>query len=146
MKRDFRDWLLGFSTSFGITFLGMMVVLGTVCFVSYSKAHKEAAAETEAAGFQPKQGPDTYLPTPEDRLTLLVAGIPEAGAEPETYLLLGFLPDRGKIALCVLPPTTYLEYGARGPPWGGCGSRGVWGMPRRDWEITWAFPSTARLP
>ena len=26
---------MGFSTSFGITFLVMMVVLGTVCFLSY---------------------------------------------------------------------------------------------------------------
>ncbi len=131
MKRETSDWLMGFSTSFGITFLAMMVVLGTVCFVSYSKAHKEAAAETEAAGFQPKQGPDTYLPTPEDRLTLLVAGIPEAGAEPETYLLLGFLPDRGKIALCVLPPTTYLEYGGQGTTLGRLWQQGGVGYAKK---------------
>ena len=112
MKRDFRDWLLGFSTSFGVTFLGMMVVLGTVCFVSYSRAQNREQERMEAAALH--REPDTYLPGAEDRLTLLVAGRDGEGEEPDTYLLLGFFPDRGKIALCVLPASTYLEYGGQG--------------------------------
>ena len=38
MKRETNDWLMGFSTSFGITFFAMMLVLGAVCFISYSRA------------------------------------------------------------------------------------------------------------
>ena len=68
MKRDFRDWLLGFSTSFGITFLGMMVVLGTVCFVSYSRAQNREQERMEAAALH--REPDTYLPGAEDRLKI----------------------------------------------------------------------------
>lgn len=110
MKRETSDWVMGFSTSFGITFLGMMLVLGAVCFLSYSRMQdKEVAQEAQETA-----APDTYLPGAEDRLVLLAAGCEEAGTEPATYLLLGFLPDQGKIALCVLPPSAYLEYGGQG--------------------------------
>jgi anionic cell wall polymer biosynthesis LytR-Cps2A-Psr (LCP) family protein len=96
---------MGFSTSFGITFLVMMVVLGTVCFLSYFRLSRPEEEEIR---------PDAYLPGPEDRLVMLVAAGEEASMEPDTYLLLGFLPDKGRIALCVLPPSTYLEYGGQG--------------------------------
>ena len=110
MKRETNDWLMGFSTSFGITFFAMMLVLGAVCFISYSRAQ----ARNEPQKTQETAAPNTYLPSTEERLTLLVAGCEKAGMEPETYLLLGFLPDQGKIALCVLPSHTYLEYGGQG--------------------------------
>ena len=110
MKRETSRWLMGFSISFGVTFLAMIVVLGGVCLVSYTRAGAAVTGEEKPAGFLP----DTYLPTVEDRLILLAAGTAEEGQPPDSYLLLGFLPDKGKIALCVLPPSTYLEYGGQG--------------------------------
>lgn len=110
MKRETGQWLMGFSISFGVTFLAMIVVLGGVCLVSYTRAGAAVTEEQKPTAYQP----DTYLPTVEDRLVLLVSGTAEEGQPPDSYLLLGFLPDKGKIALCVLPPSTYLEYGGQG--------------------------------
>lgn len=110
MKRETGQWLMGFSISFGVTFLAMIVVLGGVCLVSYTRAGAAVTEEEKPTAYQP----DTYLPTVEDRLVLLVSGTAEEGQPPDSYLLLGFLPDKGKIALCVLPPSTYLEYGGQG--------------------------------
>ena len=78
MKRETNDWLMGFSTSFGITFFAMMLVLGAVCFISYSRAQ----ARNEPQKTQETAAPNTYLPSTEERLTLLVAGCEKAGMEP----------------------------------------------------------------
>lgn len=129
MKREHRDWLWGFSTSFGITFLGMMVVLGAVCFISYSRAQEKESQKQEAAAL--RREPDAYLPGAEDRLNILVAGQNGRGEEPDTYLLLGFLPDRGKIALCVLPAATYLEYGGQGSTLGRLWQQGGLGYAKK---------------
>ena len=110
MKRETNWRLMGFSISFGVTFLAMIVVLGGVCLVSYTRAGAAVTEEQKPAD----RPPDTYLPTVEDRLILLVAGAAEEDGPPDSYLLLGFLPDKGKLALCVLPPSTYLEYGGQG--------------------------------
>lgn len=127
MKRETNQWLMGFSVSFGVTFLAMMVVLGSVCFVSYARA---GVGVTDAE--KPPAGqPDTYLPTVEDRLVMLVAGTEEASQPPDTYLLLGFLPDKGKIALCVLPPSTYLEYGGQGTTLGRMWQQGGLGYAQK---------------
>lgn len=130
MKRDTRDWLMGFSVSFGVTFLGMIIVLGTVGFLSYTKTHgkAEGSGRLQAAGVN--QGPDTYLPSAADRLTILVAG-GEEGEEPHTYLLFGFLPDQGRIALCVLPASTYVEYGGEGSTLGRLWQKGGLGYARK---------------
>ena len=87
MKPESKDRLMGFSTSFGITFLAMMVVLGTVCFLSYFRLGRETAEEAR---------PDAYLPEAEDRLVMLVAPAEEAGMAPDSFLLPGFLPDKGE--------------------------------------------------
>ena len=122
MKPESKDRLMGFSTSFGITFLAMMVVLGTVCFLSYFRLGRETAEEAR---------PDAYLPEAKDRLVMLVAAAEEAQMAPDTYLLLGFLPDKGKIALCVLPPSTYLEYGGQGSTLGRLWQQGGLGYAQK---------------
>ena len=110
MRRETNQWLMAFSVSFGVTFLAMAVVLGGICFVSYTRTGL-GMAEVE----KPQAArPDAYLPDREDRLVMLVAGTEEEGQPPDSYLLLGFLPDKGKIALCVLPAITYLEHGGQG--------------------------------
>ena len=74
MKPESKDRLMGFSTSFGITFLAMMVVLGTVCFLSYFRLGRETAEEAR---------PDAYLPEAKDRLVMLVAAA--AAAMDESF-------------------------------------------------------------
>ncbi len=113
---------MGFSTSFGITFLVMMVVLGTVCFLSYFRLSRPEEEEIV---------PDAYLPGTEDRLVMLVAASEDASMAPDTYLLLGFLPDKGRIALCVLPPSTYLEYGGQGSTLGRLWQQGGLGYAQK---------------
>lgn len=127
VKRETNQWLMGFSVSFGVTFLAMMVVLGGICFVSYTRA----GARVEDVEKPRAAQPDTYLPTREDRLVMLVAGTEEEDQAPDTYLLLGFLPDKGKIALCVLPATTYLEYGGQGTTLGRMWQQGGLGYAQK---------------
>lgn len=109
MKPSDNQRLFAFSLSFGITFLAMIVVLGSICLVSYTRAGLAVTGQEK-----PSSLPNTYLPTAEDRLVLLLAAAEDLSSPPDTFLLLGFLPDKGKIALCVLPPITYLEYGGQG--------------------------------
>ncbi len=40
MRRETNQWLMAFSVSFGVTFLAMAVVLGGICFVSYTRTGK----------------------------------------------------------------------------------------------------------
>ncbi len=100
---------MGFSVSFGITFLAMMSVLGSICFVAYTNS---SASRAQAPAHAEK--PTAALPQPEDRLTLLVSAAEASDADPDAYILLSFLPHQGRIAICVLPPDTYLEYGGQG--------------------------------
>lgn len=127
MKRETNQWLMGFSISFGITFLAMIVVLGGICFISYTRTEVGVSGEEKPLVSQP----DTYLPTADDRLVMLVAGAGEEGQAPDTYLLLGFLPDKGKIVLCVLPPATYLEYGGQGTTLGRMWQQGGLGYAQK---------------
>ena len=53
MKPESKDRLMGFSTSFGITFLAMMVVLGTVCFLSFFRLGRETAEEARPDAYRP---------------------------------------------------------------------------------------------
>ena len=121
MKPESKDRLMGFSTSFGITFLAMMVVLGTVCIFAYFSPEEEAG----------EARPDAYLPGVEDRLVMLLSAAEDGETPPDTYLLLGFLPDQGRIALCVLPPSTYLEYGGQGSTLGRLWSQGGLGYAQK---------------
>ena len=121
MRPEARDRLWGFSTSFGITFLAMMVVLGTVCIFAYFSPEEETG----------EARPDAYLPGTEDRLVMLLSAAEDGETPPDTYLLLGFLPDQGRIALCVLPPSTYLEYGGQGSTLGRLWSQGGLGYAQK---------------
>lgn len=123
MDRETNDRLWGFFLSFGITFLAMVLVLGSICIAAWSRTR--TAPDTQPRLTQTR--PDTYLPEPADRLTLLVAAAEEKDAEPSTYLLLGFLPDQGKISICVLPAATYVEYGGQGSTLGRLWTQG--GLP-----------------
>lgn len=65
----------------------------------------------EGPGTDDGNGASAYFPSPSDRLTLLAFGLDETGA-PETCLLIGFLPDRGQLAVCALPPGLLLPTAA----------------------------------
>lgn len=47
-----------------------------------------------------------FLPRREERLVMLLVGGEDSNTPPDVFLLAGFLPDKGKIALCLLPPKT----------------------------------------
>lgn len=93
-----------FVVAFLATLLVMSGVLATVVIFRTGPASATAAEEY--------QGPGTvYLPRREDRLNLLVAVAENSQTLPDVYLLAGFLPDKGSIALTLLPPKTLLAGG-----------------------------------
>lgn len=145
MKRATNRWLMGFSVSFGVTFLAMMSVLGAICFLSYTRTG--AAGRAQASIYAEKPPDTTYLPEAEDRLTLLVSAAEDADTPPDTYILLAFLPDRGKIAVCVLPAITYLEYGGQGTTIGRMDGQGGIGYAKKGVEQYLDIPihRTARV-
>jgi len=95
MKQLTRQRLASFFTAFFATLLAMGLVLSLLFLAA--RLRGEAPAE------EPPR-PTVYLPGAEERLTLLAAGVEETGMAPDLFVLLGFFPDDGRIALCVLPP------------------------------------------
>ena len=100
MKRETREQMGGFFTAFFTTLLLMGVVLCVVYLVFDSRSGGDPGTHVA--------DPNTYLPQAEDRMNLLLAGRENANEQPDLFLLLGFLPDRGKVAVCMLPPGTYV--------------------------------------
>lgn len=116
MRRQTKHVLAAFGKSFGITLLAMGVVLATICFVFYARARRPQPPQEEL--------PTAYLPRDEDRLSVFIAGAEDGVTLPDVYLLMGFLPDKGRIALCLLPPATYVEYGGEASTLGSIYQRG----------------------
>lgn len=116
MRRQTKHALAAFGKSFGITLLAMGVVLATICFAFYTRARRPQDPQEEL--------PTAYLPRDEDRLSIFIAGAEDGVTPPDVYLLMGFLPDKGRIALCLLPPATYVEYGGEASTLGSLYQRG----------------------
>ena len=116
MRRRTKHTLAAFGKAFGITLLAMGAVLSTICFAFYLRTRKPATPQEEL--------PAVYLPREEDRLNIFVTGAEDGDTPPDIYLLLGFLPDQGRIALCLLPPATYVEYGGEAVTLAGLYQRG----------------------
>ena len=74
---------MGFSVSFGIPFLAMMSVLGSICFVAYTNS---SASRAQAPAHAEK--PTAALPQPEARLTRLVSPAEGSHAAPAANLRL----------------------------------------------------------
>lgn len=100
MKRETKAGLGGFLTAFFTTLL----LMGAAFCVLYLVLEYRA----QVKGNQQPGGPSTYLPEAQDRLTLLLAGRESDAVPPDLFLLVGFLPDRGKVTVCLLPPSTYV--------------------------------------
>ena len=98
-----------FWLSFVVTLLLLVGVLATTA-IATDGARSRAAAAPEY------DGPATvFLPRQEDRLVMLLALRENADTPPDCFLLAGFLPDKGQIALTLLPPKTLLLAGEQ---WG----------------------------
>lgn len=91
-----------FLVSFFITLLVMGGVLYWAVLLS-------SAGQASAPAGEVYQLPDTvYLPRREERLVMLFAGAEDTATPPDVYMLVGFLPDKGSIAVCALPPKTLI--------------------------------------
>lgn len=99
MKQETKAGVGGFFTAFFTTLL----LMGAVFCVLYLVMEYRDRVKEQQPG-----GPSTYLPEAQDRLTLLLAGRETADLPPDIFLLVGFLPDRGKVTVCLLPPGTYV--------------------------------------
>ena len=98
MRRCTKHSLTCFGKAFGTTILAMGVVLAIVCISFYG--------QSKAIKNKQETLPSVYLPRSEDRLSILIAGAENQHTPPDVYLLLGFLPHQGRVALCLLPPAT----------------------------------------
>lgn len=97
--------LAPFLVSFFITLLVMGGVL-------YWALLMRSAGQASAQAGEVYQLPATaYLPRQEERLVMLFAGAEDRNTPPDVYLLVGFLPDKGSIAVCALPPKTLITSG-----------------------------------
>ena len=132
MRRRTKQNLAAFGKAFGITLLAMGAVLSTVCFAFYLRTKRPEAPQEDL--------PTVYLPREEDRLSIFVAGAEDEDTPPDVYLLLGFLPDQGRIALCLLPPATYVEYGGEAATLAGLYQRGGCQYARQALEAYLGIP------
>ncbi|MEG1875253.1 MAG: hypothetical protein RR185_06740 [Angelakisella sp.] len=96
--------LSAFFISFFLTLLLMTGALATVIIFRDSRPQTAALQQHH----QPQA---VYLPPKEDRLVLLLSCAEAEDIPPDLYLLAGFLPDKGRIALCLLPPKTMVLNG-----------------------------------
>lgn len=54
------------------------------------------------------QTQEVYIPEASDRMNIMIFGV-DGDGEAKVCLLLGFLPDKGWLSLCALPPATLLK-------------------------------------
>lgn len=93
-----------FFIAFAVTLLLMTGVLSTVVILH--------STQRASATVEEYNGPSTiYLPQREDRLVFLMAASENSSTPPDVYLLAGFLPDKGTIAICTLPTKTMITAG-----------------------------------
>lgn len=95
---------------FFIAFFVTLVVMAGVLYwlVLFSGAGRQVAAP---AGETYEAPATVYLPRKEERLVMLFAGAENKDTLPDVYLLAGFLPDKGSISVCLLPPKTLITTG-----------------------------------
>lgn len=106
MSRRKQNTTMGFFTAFFTTLLIMALVL-CVVYLVYENRDSATGPGVQLAD------PNTYLPQADERLNILVVGREDDTLPPDFFLLVGFLPDTGKISVCFLPPgTALLENGS----------------------------------
>ncbi|MEG2073870.1 MAG: hypothetical protein RRY54_03805 [Angelakisella sp.] len=94
--------LVPFLVSFFVTLLIMSGVLYWLVLFIGARGGTAPTAKDIAAH-------DTiYLPQREERLTILLTLAENADTPPDVFLLAGFLPDKGMMTVCMLPPKTLI--------------------------------------
>ena len=85
--------------------LFLLSFLTTILFLSCSFLAASGMLQAPAAPQERHATPPApELPSEQLRMTVLIDGREKSGYEPELFVLLGFLPDQGRIAVCALPP------------------------------------------
>ncbi|MEG0754454.1 MAG: hypothetical protein RR461_11510, partial [Angelakisella sp.] len=88
-------------------FVTLLIMAGILYWITLFATATPAAPVAEEY-----VGPATvYLPQKEERLCMLFAGAENDHTAPDVFLLAGFLPDKGRIAVCLLPPKTLITTG-----------------------------------
>lgn len=89
-----------FFRAFCVTLALMGVVLSATLLLSRGQPAQQ----------QVNQNMTVYIPEEQDRMNLLATISETEGSVPQVFVLYGFLPDRGQLALSLLPPKTVLHY------------------------------------
>ena len=100
---ELKTRIIGFVSGFSITLFIMGGVL--VGILSYLGQLSPQIVE------QTKVSNHIFVPKPEQRLNMIFALQETSDYAPEVYLLAGFLPDEGKIAITLLPPKSLFFHG-----------------------------------
>ena len=103
-----------FLTAFFATLLAMSAVLATLLLIAEFSGEEDAAVTEKAA----------YMPEEADRLTLLASWRESRTQAPDFFILFGFMPDKGKISVCMLPESVYVEEGGQGATLGSVYEKG----------------------
>ena len=95
-----------FALSFALSFLAMgFIAVFAVFGLVFPGGDQDRGPQQSSGGGQP-----VYLPSPQDRLTLLAVSEGPAGGVL-TFALVGFYPDTGSMPIAVLPQTLGLPGG-----------------------------------
>lgn len=97
-KTRFRYFVFAFTIAFFLLSLFFLMLMSFIHPKTPDSAVRELAVETSS-----------YLPTPEDCLTVLFIGNAPSSAEADTFLLVRFDPVRGKVPVTALPPDTAIR-------------------------------------
>ena len=100
---ELKARLIGFGSAFAVTLLIMGGVL-TGVLAHLDQLSPPVIEKTQVSN-------RIVVPKPAERLTMLFALQETADYAPEVYLLAGFLPDKGQIAITLLPPKSLFFHG-----------------------------------
>lgn len=102
-KLNRRAFVLTFAMSFLLLMVGMMT------FILVTSPKKDTSpSSSKPTGDNVGATDGFYLPTTEERLSILIMGTPKKGESATTFLLVNYCPDKGTIPVMLLPKETYI--------------------------------------
>ena len=99
-KLTFMEHSLSFCVAFFVTLISMGIILFGSLYVNRPRNTTQVIGSADI----PKSV--EYIPSPKDNINLLLAVSESEDYLPETYILVGFLVDRGYISVSLISPNT----------------------------------------
>ncbi len=99
MSSSFLIQVKGFFIAFFITFIALLSLVFVAAYNLNTQSEQQILQQAQNT---------VEIPKAQSRLNMVIALQESVDYAPEAYILLGFLPDNGQIAITVLPPKSNL--------------------------------------